>query len=91
MVAGDSRVGFAPHVRFREDRVRARWVVLSPEKLFVPDEQAVEILRLVDGERAVDAIIDDLAGRFAAPREVIAGDVVAMLQDLADKGVLLCR
>jgi hypothetical protein len=29
-----------------------------------------------------------LAERFAAPAEVISGDVVAMLRDLADKGVL---
>jgi pyrroloquinoline quinone biosynthesis protein D len=45
-------------------------------------------LKLVDGERPVDAIIDDLAVRFAAPRPVIATDVMAMLQDLADKGVV---
>ena len=36
----------------------------------------------------VDDIIDELAGRYEAPREVIAGDVVAMLQDLVDKKVL---
>jgi pyrroloquinoline quinone biosynthesis protein D len=68
--------------------VRGQWVVLSPEKLFVPAEQAAEILRLVDGARSVDGIVDDLALRYQAPREVIAGDVIAMLQDLADKGVL---
>ena len=49
--------------------------MLAPERLLLPDEQAVEILRLIDGERGVDAIIDELAGRFDAPRDVIAGDV----------------
>jgi pyrroloquinoline quinone biosynthesis protein D len=43
---------------------------------------------LIDGERDVDAIIDVLAGRFDAPRDVIAGDVVPMLQNLVDKKVL---
>jgi len=54
----------------------------------LPDEQAVAILRLIDGKRDVDAIIDELAGQFEALREVIAGDVVPMLQDLVDKKIL---
>jgi pyrroloquinoline quinone biosynthesis protein D len=75
-------------VRFRFDETRKAWIVLAPERLLLPDEQAVEILRLIDGEREVDAIINVLACRFAAPREVIAGDVLPMLQDLVDKKVL---
>ena len=79
---------FAPHVRFRFDETRQAWVVLAPERLLLPDEQAVEILQLIDGERAVDSIIDELVRRYEAPREVIAADVVKMLQDLVDKQVL---
>jgi pyrroloquinoline quinone biosynthesis protein D len=79
---------FAVGVKFRHDTVRQAWVVLAPERLFLPDEQAVAILSLVDGARSLGAIIDDLAARFDAPRTLIAGDVSAMLQDLADKGVL---
>jgi pyrroloquinoline quinone biosynthesis protein D len=48
----------------------------------------VEILKLVNGIRAVDGIIDELARQFDAPREVIGADVTAMLQDLLDKGML---
>ena len=88
LVEGTAVLSFAPHVRFRFDETRQAWVVLAPERLLLPDEQAVEILRLVDGERDVDAIIDELARRFDAPRDVIAGDVVPMLQDLVDKRVL---
>jgi pyrroloquinoline quinone biosynthesis protein D len=55
----------------------------------LPDEQAVEILHLVDGNASVGAIVDALAARYTqAPRELIAKDVTAMLQDLADKGCL---
>ena len=78
----------ATGVKFRFDAVREAWVVLAPERLFLPDEQAVAILHLVDGNRSLGAIIDDLAARFDAPRDLIAGDVGTMLQDLADKGVL---
>ena len=33
-------------------------------------------------------MVDELADEFDAPRETIARDVKAMLQDLADKGFL---
>lgn len=81
-------VAFGPGIKFRFDNVRQAWIVLAPEKLFLPDEQAVEILKLVDGVRTLGAIIDDLAVRFNAPRATIAGDVTTMLRDLADKGVV---
>ena len=85
---GKAILRFAPHARFRFDEVRQAWVVLAPERLLLPDEQALEILRLIDGERAVDAIVDVLAIKFEAPRDVIANDVLPMLQDLLDKRVL---
>lgn len=78
---------FAPGVRLQEDRARNRWVVMAPERMFVPDETALEVLRLVDGARDEGAIVDELAAKFAAPREVIAADVGAMLSDLREKGV----
>jgi pyrroloquinoline quinone biosynthesis protein D len=80
---------FAPGVRLHHDRARERWVVMAPERMFVPDETALEVLRLVDGTRDFDAIVDALAAKFAAPREVIAGDVRAMLDDLVARGALL--
>lgn len=88
LVAGGTALRFPPHVKFRHDETRGRWVVLAPERLLLPDESAVEILKLIDGKRSVDALVDDLAARFEAPREVIAADVTALLQDLVDKGVL---
>jgi pyrroloquinoline quinone biosynthesis protein D len=78
----------AAGVKFRLDPLRKAWVVLAPERLFLPNEQAVEILKLVDGACSLGAIIDALALRFDAPRDLIAGDVATMLQDLADKGVV---
>ena len=85
---GSAVLNFAPHVRFRFDERRKAWIVLAPERLLLPDEQAVAILRLIDGKRDVDAINDELAGQFDAPRETIADDTLPMLQDLVDKKVL---
>lgn len=74
--------------RLRHDDVRGKWVVLAPERLFVLDGPAAEVLQLVDGERSLSAIVDALAVKFAAPREAIAKDVDAMLQDLVIKGAI---
>ncbi|WP_338665572.1 pyrroloquinoline quinone biosynthesis peptide chaperone PqqD [Pararoseomonas sp. SCSIO 73927] len=87
-VAPASIPRFARGMRLREDAARARWVVVGPERLFVPDEIALEVLRLMDGARSVDAIVDDLAARYDAPREAIAADVLALLSDLHAKGVV---
>ncbi|MEA1648833.1 pyrroloquinoline quinone biosynthesis peptide chaperone PqqD [Nitrospirillum sp. BR 11164] len=80
---------FARGVKFRFDETRQSWMVLAPERLFLPDEAATEILKLVDGQRSLGAIIDDLATRFGVPRDEMAGDVGGMLRDLAEKGVVL--
>ena len=84
----DSIPRFARGMALREDKARGRWVVMGPERMFVPDEVALEVLRLVDGARSLDSIADDLAARFAAPRADILADVSAMLDDLAAKGVV---
>jgi pyrroloquinoline quinone biosynthesis protein D len=88
-VTGATVPRLARGVKLREDAARGgRWVVMAPERMFVPDETALEVLRLVDGARSVDAIVDDLAARYAASREEIAADVIEMLRDLADKGAI---
>jgi pyrroloquinoline quinone biosynthesis protein D len=79
---------FPPGVRMREDAVRGGWIVLAPERLFMPDEHALEVLKLVDGTLTVGEIVDSLAARYNAARDEIAADVVAMLQDLAGKGAI---
>jgi pyrroloquinoline quinone biosynthesis protein D len=84
--------GSVPHlpryVKFRFDETRQQWVLLAPERLLLPDEIAVEILQRVDGRRSVGEIVGLLAEKFDAPREEIAADVIAMLQDLVEKGYL---
>ena len=88
IVTGATVPRFAPHIKFRFDEARQRWVVLAPERLLLPDENSLEILKLMDGARSVDVIVDELAAKFDAPRDVIAADVMAMLQDMADKGTV---
>ncbi len=74
------------HIKLRFDKQRDRWVVLAPERVLMPDETALEILKRCDGETSVGAIVDDLAKAYEAPAAEIHDDVAALLQDLADKG-----
>ena len=76
------------HARLKFDETRQVWVILAPERVLAPDEIAVEILQLCDGARSVADIVDLLAAKYSAPRDDIGTDVIAMLQDLADKGFL---
>ena len=87
-VAETSRPKLPRHVRLRFDEARQRWVILAPERVLAPDDIAVEILQHCDGERSVAEIIDLLAEKYVAARELIGADVLALLQDLADKGFL---
>ena len=83
-----SRPVLPRHARLKFDETRQRWVILAPERVLAPDEIAVEVLQLCDGARSVETVIDQLAAKYTAERAAIATDVIAMLQDLADKGFL---
>ena len=87
-ISADSVPRLPPGVKLKFDKQRDNWVVLAPERLFVPDPIALEIIKRCDGEASVAAIVDDLAQTFSADRAVIERDVSALLQDLADKGVM---
>jgi pyrroloquinoline quinone biosynthesis protein D len=87
-VSEASRPVLPRHAKLKFDETRQRWVILAPERVLAPDEIAVEVLQLCDGVRKVADIIDQLAEKYAAERDAIATDVIAMLQDLADKGFL---
>lgn len=85
----DSVVRFARGVRLQHDRVRERWVIQAPERAFIPDPIAAEVLKLVDGTRTVGQIVAGLASQFAAPVDVIGRDVHVMVSDLITRQVLV--
>ncbi|HEY7669971.1 MAG TPA: pyrroloquinoline quinone biosynthesis peptide chaperone PqqD [Hyphomicrobium sp.] len=88
LINAESRPVMPAHIKLRHDVGRGRWLILAPERVFDPDEIAVEVLKLCDGKRTVADIASTLAKEYNAPLEEISADIVAMLQDLADKGVV---
>jgi len=87
-VSEASRPVLPRHAKLKFDDTRQRWVILAPERVLAPDDIAVEVLQLCDGVRSVAGMADQLAEKYTAERAAILTDVVAMLQDLADKGFL---
>lgn len=88
IIAAPSIPALPRHVRLRHDAARDQWTVLAPERLFKPDAIAIAVLQLCDGKRTVEDIAGELARTYDAPKEQILTDVIAMLQELADKGVV---
>jgi pyrroloquinoline quinone biosynthesis protein D len=74
-------------VRLRHDHIRARWVLLAPERIFEVDGTGVEILKRCDG-RAMTELLADLASAFGVTPNDIRGDVEAFLKGFAEKRVL---
>jgi pyrroloquinoline quinone biosynthesis protein D len=70
-----------PGVRLIVDRSTGRPVLLGPERGLVLDDVAWAIVRLVDGVRSLDAIVDALEAK--APRPHVRRDVAAFLEALA--------
>ena len=89
LIGPASRPALPRGVKMRRDTARDRWTILAPERVFEPDAIAVTVLQLCDGVRSVETIAAELAQTYNAPRERILADIVAMLQGLADKGVVV--
>jgi pyrroloquinoline quinone biosynthesis protein D len=75
-------------VRLAHNEAQGGWVLLAPERIFKADAIAAEILKRCTGEATLEAIVDDLAAAFQAPRERVLADVTALLGGLAEKKLL---
>jgi pyrroloquinoline quinone biosynthesis protein D len=87
-IAPDARPRLPRGVRLVHNEAQGGWVLLAPERVFKADAVAAEIVKRCTGEATLEAIVDDLAKTFNAPRERVLADVTAMLRGLADKKLL---
>lgn len=87
-IAPDARPRLPRGVRLVHNEAQGGWVLLAPERVFKADAIAAEIVKRCTGEATLEAIVDDLATTFNAPRQRVHADVTAMLRGLADKKLL---
>jgi pyrroloquinoline quinone biosynthesis protein D len=88
VVGQETRPHLPTYLKLRYDTGRDRWVLLAPERVLTPDQTAVAVLKLCDGNRTVEEIVEALAKEYSAPADVIRADVIELLQGLADKGYI---
>ncbi len=91
IIDANSKLIMPRHIKMRHDTERGRWIILAPERLFDPDDVAVEVLKLCDGDRSVKDIVTMMAKEYNAPEGEISIDIITMLQDLSDKGVVVAQ
>lgn len=85
MVSPQSVPRLPKHVRLQFDPVRQAFAVLSPEKVFWPNEVSLDILRHCDGQSTVAEIITALATEYDVTKADIEPDIAAFLQEWSDK------
>jgi pyrroloquinoline quinone biosynthesis protein D len=85
MVSPQAVPALPKHVRIQYDPVRQAFAILSPEKVFWPNEISLEILRRCDGRSSVEKIVADLAREYNATEEDVEADVTAFIQEWSDK------
>jgi len=88
VIGPESRPAFARYARLHRDQARERTVILGPERAYEVDAIGLAVLDLCDGRRSLAEIAAHLARTYSAPVEIIARDVTALLQGLADKRLL---
>jgi len=79
----------AAKARLRWDPEEKRHMLVFPEAALLLNDTAVAILKLCDGERTIEQIVDTLAQQFAGTHHtLIANEVTELLTRLQTRGLL---
>jgi pyrroloquinoline quinone biosynthesis protein D len=89
MIDRAAKPRLAARARLRWDENGGKHVLLFPEAALVLNPTAAETLKLCDGVRTVEEIVDDLAARFGQEqRATIADHVIDLLGRIRERGLL---
>ena len=64
-------------------------VLLAPERGFLLNETAFAVVSLIDGDSTIDDIVAELTRTFAAVPAVVRQDVVSLVQELAERRLIV--
>ena len=79
VVRRDAAPSAAAYLKLRFDAGRDRWVPLAPERVLYARPDCRRGAQLCDGKRTVEEIVEELARKYGAPRD-IRTDVHRLLQ-----------
>ena len=84
-----SVVRLAPKARLRFDGIRQQHMLLYPERGLVLSATAAHVVALLAEARTVGAIVEQVVEKYGEPsRAAITRDVLELLRDLADRGLV---
>ncbi len=91
MISTTTRLVAAPSVIVQE--AEDTWVLLHMDQgtYFSVNHVGGRAWQLIDGERAVARIVDDIAAEYDAPRDVVERDLLALFEELHDAKLVDCR
>ncbi len=79
----------AGKARLRFDRASGGYLLLYPERGLALNPTAASILKLCDGERTVDAIVEELQRDYTErPAPELRQDVLEFLEEMARRGLV---
>ena len=89
MIDVASVVRLAPKVRLKFDRHAQGYMLLYPERGMALSTSAADILTLCTEARRVGEIVEQIVAKYGEPqRGAIEQDVLTLLRDMADRGLL---
>lgn len=80
----ETRFAFSPLHRLQWEEAQQKYVILYPEGMVELNLPAAEILKLCDGTRNLDRIVEELERKFET--RDIRNDVEGLLQSALDNG-----
>jgi pyrroloquinoline quinone biosynthesis protein D len=80
----ETRFAFSPLHRLQWEEAQQKYVILYPEGMVELNLPAAEILKLCDGTRNLDRIVEELERKFET--RGIRNDVEGLLQSALDNG-----
>lgn len=89
MIAPAARPALAAKARLRFDKASGGYMLVYPERGLALNPTAASILKLCDGERTVDGIVEQLQVEYTArPAPELRQDVLEFLDEMARRGLL---
>jgi coenzyme PQQ biosynthesis protein PqqD len=89
MIEATSVVRLAPKVRLKFDRHANSYMLLYPERGLALSQTAADVLTRCAEPRAVAAIVEEIVAQYGeGSRAAISQDVLALLRDMADRGLV---
>jgi pyrroloquinoline quinone biosynthesis protein D len=84
-----TRPRLARKARLRWDERDSAYYLLWPERGMRLNETAAAALELCDGTHTIQEIVQVLAGRFGADRDVVAQDVETFIAQLRSRALVI--